>query len=264
MPAMRGALSRIALALAMLLPARAAAAWPEALVPSLLRDARRLLPRTLNRLIGEREEAILREAAATPSELIASFNEDLVAGRLRTETVSSLDRYFGEAVGMLRDGRISEGLVRLGASLRVPADLSDPALCAGPQGFRAGVVREYYAFLGRNLEKIPVVLEDRAALGLAHAALPGYWQALLDRGRAQAAVLSRELFVNGRIVDQRSLDYRSPVFAVASTSYSRAVNAIAVTWLVLWREAGGDITRPVTPVEVKPAAAAPPASGERP
>jgi hypothetical protein len=264
MPAMRGAVSRFALAAALLLPAQQAAAWPEALVPSLLRDARRLLPRTLNRLIGEREEAILREAAATPGDLTRSFAEDLVTGRLRPGTVAGLERHFGEAVGMLRGGQVSEGLVRLGASLRVPADLSDPALCVGPEGFRPGVVREYYAFLSGHLDKIPVVLDDRAALSLEHAALPGYWQALLDRGRAQATVLARELFVGGRVVDHRSLDFRSPVFGVASTSYSRAVNAIAVTWLVLWREAGGDLTRPVVPVEVRPGATAPRQQGERP
>lgn len=260
---MRGALLRLALAVAVLAPAQPAAAWPEALVPSLLRDARRLLPRTLNRLIGEREEAILREAAATPPELVRAFNEDLVAGRLRPETVAALERHFGEAVCMLRGGQVGSGLVRLGASLRVPADLSDPALCAGPQGFRPGVVREYYAFLSGHLEKIPVVLDDRAALRLERAALPAYWQGLLDRGRVQAAVLARELFAGGRLVDHRSLDFRSPVFGVASTSYSRAVNAIAVTWLVLWREAGGDLTRPVTPVEVQPGTVAPQQQGDR-
>jgi len=261
---MRGVLVRLALTAASLLPAQQAAAWPEALVPSLLRDARRLLPRTLNRLIGEREEAILREAGATPPELVRAFNEDLVAGRLRAETVAGLERHYGESVGMLRGGQVSDGLVRLGASLRIPADLSDPALCAGPQGFGAGVVREYYAFLGGNLDKIPVVLDDRAALSLARAALPGYWQGLLDRGRAQAAVLARELLVGGRVVDHRRLDFRSPVFGVASTSYSRAVNAIAVTWLVLWREAGGDLTRPVSPVEVRPGPVPQPPQGDRP
>jgi hypothetical protein len=43
-------------------------------------------------------------------------------------------------------------------------------------------------------------------------------------------------------VDHRRLDYRSPAWAVASISYSRAVTAIAATWLAVWRDAQGDTT----------------------
>ena len=54
-------------------------------------------------------------------------------------------------------------------------------------------------------------------------------------------------------MDHRSIDYRSPVFAVASLSYSRAVNGIAATWLAVWREAHGDTTRMPKAREVEPA-----------
>jgi len=42
------------------------------------------------------------------------------------------------------------------------------------------------------------------------------------------------------------------VFGVASLSYSRAVNAVAATWLAVWRDVRGDVTRMVTPTPVKP------------
>ena len=67
------------------------------------------------------------------------------------------------------------------------------------------------------------------------------------------------------MVDHRTLDYRSPVFGVASLSYSRAVTAIAATWLAVWREARGDLTRIPSPATVTPSDAPPiPGAGRVP
>ena len=73
--------------------------------------------------------------------------------------------------------------MRLGALVRVPADLADPVLSAGPEGYPPGVVQEYYAFVAASLDKIPVVLDDPAALKLKRGGLPAYWQKLLARSR---------------------------------------------------------------------------------
>jgi hypothetical protein len=233
------------------LAARDASAWPSSLMQSLSRDARRLLPPSLARLMAEREPQIFEAAARFPPELSQAVWADLGVGRLRPETVSALDTRAGEVLSLFRGRRVSEGVVRLGALLRIPADLADPVLTAGPEGYPPGVTQEYYAFIQASLDKIPVVLDDPAALKLRRSALPGYWQKLIVRSRDQSAVIRTELFQNGRLVDHRTLDYRSPVFGVASLSYSRAVTAIAATWLALWREARGDLTRIRQPVIVR-------------
>jgi hypothetical protein len=103
-----------------------------------------------------------------------------------------------------------------------------------------------------------LVLDDPAALKLERKALPDYWQSLLDRSRAQSGVIRTEMVQGGRLVSHKSLDYRSPVYAVASLSYSRAVNGIAATWLAVWREAHGDTTRLPKPREVTPQEGPPP------
>jgi hypothetical protein len=78
-------------------------------------------------------------------------------------------------------------------------------------------------------------------------------------------VIGAELFTNGRVVDHRRIDYRSPVFGVASLSYSRAVTAIAATWLAVWREARGDLTRTPRALEIHPRDAPPiPGAGQSP
>src|SRR6266571_6336724 len=109
-----------------------------------------------------------------------------------------------------------------------------------------------------DLDKMPVVLDDPPALRLSRRDLPDYWQGLVDRSRAQSPLIGTELFRNGRLVDHRWIDYRSPVYGVASLSYSRAVTAIAATWIAVWRDARGDTTRMPRPRQVAPREGAPP------
>lgn len=240
----RRACRRSAIGVALVaLGAGPAGAWPDPLVKALGRDARRLVPRSLAALLAERETQVLEEARRFPGVLSQRLAVDLPAGRLSSETLAALEAHAGSAVELLRERRVSEGVVRLGALLRVPADLADPILTAGPEGYPPGVVNEYYAFVQASLDKIPVVLDDPPALKLPRSRLADYWQGLLGRSGGQTPVIVDELFRNGKAVDHRRLDYRSPVFGVASLAYSRAVTAIAATWTVLWREAHGDVTR---------------------
>jgi hypothetical protein len=229
-----------------------ASAWPTSLVECLLRDARKLVPRSLARLIAEREKQVLEETQRFPIELSQPLALDLPTGQLAPETLSALEAHSAEVLALFKEKRISDGLIRLGATLRIPADLSDPVLAVGPEGYPAGVAREYYAFIEANLDKLPVVLTDPAALKLPRRELPAYWQSLLAKSRLEAPVLRAELYKGGRVVDHRSLDWHSPVFAVAEVAYSRAVTGVAATWLALWREARGDMTRIREPLEILP------------
>jgi hypothetical protein len=219
---------------------------------SLSRDARKLLPRSLGRLLGERESLVLDETRRFPPELARALALDLPAGKLRPQTIAALSAHADAAFRLLKQGQVSEGLVRLGGLLRIPADLSDPVLAVGPEGWPPGLTREYYALFTANLARMPVVLDDRAALALTRAELPALWQSLVDRSRAQVGVVRGALFVNGRVVDHRRLDYRSPAWAVSSLSYSRAVTGTAATWLAVWREANGDTTSMPRAREVAP------------
>jgi hypothetical protein len=234
------------------LPGAHAAAWTPPLMESLNRDARKLLPRSLRKLLSEREARIMDEAKRFPTDVGQALALDVSAGRLRPETLAACQAEADAVIDLLKKQRLSEGLLRLGALLRIPAEVSDPVLAVGPDGYPPGVSDEYYRFLEGYLEKIPVVLDDPNALKLDRKALPAYWQGLLDRSREQSPIIRTEMIRGGRVVSHKTLDYRSPVYAVASLSYSRAVNGIAVTWLAIWREAHGDTTRTPKPREVAP------------
>jgi hypothetical protein len=246
-----------ALTLLLVSMASVAGAWPSEAVLAMIRDARRLVPQSLSRLIADRESLILADAQRFPEPLARAVAQDVLSGGFQPETLAALEAHAAGAVDLLRHQQVSEGVIRLGSTLRIPADLTDPALSGGAEGYPAGVVREYYAFLGANLDKIPVVLDDPQALKLASRDLPAYWEGLLHRSQGQAGIIRSELFQKGRLVDHRVLDYRSPLFSVASLSYSRAVTAIAATWLALWRQARGDVTRMRPPREIEPRDTAP-------
>jgi hypothetical protein len=216
-----------------------ALAWPPALEQALYRDAQRLLPHSLARLLRTREDAVL-EAARPSSPDWTGLARQIASGRLEAPTLAAVDLRFREAGNLLLTRHTGAGLVRLGALLRVAADVSDPALAAEAGVLPPPVVAEYYAFIQANLDKIPVVFEDDT-LRLRCEDLPAYWQALLSRSRADAPMVRDELFPMGRLVDHRTLDYRSPVFGVGSLAYSRAVNSIAATWLAGWRTVRGDM-----------------------
>jgi hypothetical protein len=229
-----------------------APAWPAETLAALSRDARKLLPRSLSRLLGERESFVLDETQRFPPDLARALAQDLPSGRLHQQTLDGLSAHADAAYRLLKQGEVTEGLVRLGGLLRIPADLSDPVLSVGPEGWPPGLTREYYALFTANLGKMPVVLDDRNALHLTRKDLPALWQSLVERSRAQVPVMRDALFVNGRVVDHRRLDYRSPAWAVSSLAYSRAVTGTAATWLAVWREANGDTTRMPTAREVVP------------
>ena len=247
----------LAVLLLILLVAPRASAWPVETITALSRDARKLLPRSLNRLLGERESQVLDEAKRLPPDISRALALDLPTGRLRPETIQALESQADAALSLLKQGQASEGLIRLGGLLRIAADLSDPVLAVGPEGWPPGVTREYYALFAANFAKMPVVLDDPKALELKRQQLPMLWQSLVDRGRDQAPVIRGELFVNGRVVDHRRLDYRSPAWSVSSLAYSRAVTAVAGSWLAVWREAHGDTTHTPRAKELRPNPEAP-------
>ena len=86
-------MKRAILALAVLAAAPPwAAAWPAETMAALSRDARKLLPRSLNRLLGERESQVLDELQRFPPDLARALGQDLSSGRLRPETVAGFQR----------------------------------------------------------------------------------------------------------------------------------------------------------------------------
>ena len=97
-----------------------------------------------------------------------------------------------------------------------------------------------------------MVLVEPDAMRLSLDALPGFLESVAAKTPEQAARLREEGQEDGRVIAAAAIDFRSPVFAVSSTAYSRSVSAVAATWIALWRAAGGDMTRQKPPQIIKP------------
>ncbi len=241
----------LSIGLLMLVAARVEA-WPAETMAAIGRDACRVMPRSLGRLIAEREREVRQEVDRFPAAVSSAVARDVAAGRLSPATLALLDGEIGAVVELFRARQVSEGLVRLGGLLRIPADLSDPVLADAPETWPPALAPEYYALFAANLDKMPVVLDPSQALELKRSQLPQLFQALAERSRQHRATIRAELFRDGRVLRHETLDYRSPAWAVASLSYSRAVTATAAVWLAVWREARGDTSLMRRPHEVAP------------
>jgi hypothetical protein len=229
-----------------------AQAWPSTLRQPILRDARRLLPRSLAAVMSRREPAINEAADRLPNEITEAVADDLMTGRVGPGTITVVSRELDAILVLLRTRHVGEGLVRLGALGRVAADMCDPALTPGASTWPPQLSPEYYAFVEAQLPEIPLVLQDEGMLQLRRHELPSRWQVMLDESRARAADLPAAMVQGGRVVSYRTLDFRSPAFSVASLSYSRAVTSVAALWLVVWREARGDFGRQKSPHLIVP------------
>ena len=107
-------------------------------------------------------------------------------------------------------------------------------------------------FVAANRDKIPLVVVDPDSMRMKVDALPGFLGDVVAKTAVQATLLRAEAQDDGRVVPHAEIDFRSPVFAVASTAYSRSVSAVAATWIAIWRSAGGDLKRQKPPQIINP------------
>lgn len=236
-----------------LVPLRAEA-WPADLSERIARDALRLLPRSLAEAFLANEAEIFADARISRMPALPLLYEDVRKGRLGAPSQAALAEEFAERVEALQGGDFRAAVIALGATYRLAVDLADPAVGAGlGDDVKARAIRrEFYAFVTASVDKIPVVVVAPEAMRLDLLRVPAFLDEVVARTPPQTARLREEAQEGGRVLAAREIDFRSPVFAVASTAYSRSVSAVAATWIAIWRSAGGDMQRIRTPRLVKP------------
>ena len=240
--------------LALFLASPRAEAWPADLSQRIARDALKIVPKSLAEIFVANQAEIFADARTSRMPALSLVYADLPKGRLGAETRQALALEFAERVKALRGQDFRAAVIALGATYRLSVDLADPGLGLGMgQDTRAKAIRrEFYLFTAENLDKIPVVLVEPASMRIGLDELPAFLDTVAVKTEAQAARLREEALEDGRVVPAAEIDFRSPVFAVASTAYSRSVSAVAATWIAIWRSAGGDMTRQKSPRIVRP------------
>jgi len=245
----------IALALAALVSGpRPAEAWPAELSQRIAKDALKLVPKSLADLFRANEVEIFADARTSKMEALPLVYLDLAGGKLTPATQAALGREFAERVKALHGQSFRTAVIALGATYRLSVDLADPSvgLGMGTDAKAKAIRREFYLFTTSNLDKIPVVVVEPDSMRIKMDALPGFLATVAGKTPAQAARLREEGEEDGRVVPAAEIDFRSPVFAVASIAYSRSVSAVAATWIAIWRSAGGDMQRVKPPQLIRP------------
>ena len=239
--------------IAAIVPSRAAA-WPGDLSRSIAHDALKLLPKSLADLFLAHEEEILSEAKGAKNPALSLVYADLSKGRLSAATKAALAQEASRRSRALQGQEFREAVISLGAAYRLAVDLADPGVSSrlGSDETARVIRREFYLFVASNRDKIPLVIAEPASMNLRLDALPGFLDEVTQKTSAQAALLRTEAQESGKISKHTEIDFRSPVFAVASTAYSRSVSAVAATWIAIWRSAGGDMNRQKAPQIISP------------
>lgn len=244
----------VATAVALVFGAQPAVAWPADLSQSIARDALKLIPRSLADLFRAHEKEIFGEASASSSEALPLVYADLAKGKLAEPTTDALAREMADRVKDLHGADFRAAVIALGVTYRLVVDLSDPGV-SEDLGFDAkgrAIRREFYLFVAAHRGKIPLVIVQPEAMRMKIEAVPSYLGAVVAKTPSQARLLREEGEEGGRVTPYRQIDFLSPVFAVASTSYSRSVSAVAATWIAIWRSAGGDMNRQSIPQVISP------------
>jgi len=231
-----------------------AGAWPGDLSRSIVRDALKLVPQSLAEAFRDNEAEIFADASTSGMPALPLIYRDMPTGRLAEPTRKALEQELKERVRALQGQDFRAAVIALGACYRLAVDLADPGVGAGLGSDRsaAAIRREFYLFVSANRDKIPLVVVEPPSMRMGLEAVPGFLAGVVEKTPPQAALLRREGQEGGRVLPYRGIDFRSPVFAVASTAYSRSVSAVAAVWIAVWRRAGGDMTRQKPPQVVKP------------
>lgn len=222
--------------------------WTPAARERMVRDALKVAPPALLRIIARHPEALMDGLyRATEFEGQPHHRQDAATpGR---GAAASLATVGAKAVDAL-DGHLPmrELVFYLGLAAHFASDLSDPVL-TDPDGRASRFAADYALYVERNLGRFPVVFYGYpSGAGPAPAAAdppPVEW--LEGEGHSAAATarryfphLDRAYLRSGG--SSASFDVRSIPFGVASLCYSRAVTNIARAWLHIWRAARGDLT----------------------
>lgn len=231
-----------------------AQAWPADLSQRIARDALKLVPRSLAEIVLANEVEIFAQARGAASRPLSLVYLDLPKGRLTAPTKAALAQEMAERANALHGQDFKRAVIALGASYRLAVDLADPGLGSGlgADAKARAIRREFYLFVAANRDKIPLVVVEPDSMRMTLEAVPGFLAEVVAQTGAQAALLRAEAQDDGRVLPHTEIDFKSPVFAVASTAYSRSMSAVAATWIAIWRSAGGDMNRHKSPQIINP------------
>lgn len=215
-------------------------AWSPETRARVVRDATRMMPRSLRTLLERHQRQVMRGA------LDPTADEDSPAHRPpwdRDGTLPSRIEAASDDVVRAVDEQLpfAEVARRFGELAHFVADAGFPPN-AGANG-DADRYRHFTALVDDRLEKIPFVFYGQSAPDLSVGDRRAFSIEILEEARKEDAELARAYEAAGPDPHPSAFDDRSVPFAVASLSYSQTVTHVVQAWLDAWKRANGDLGR---------------------
>lgn len=225
----------------------ASAGWTPAMETRIVREASRLMPAALRRILETHDDELtagLREAAG--DETVPPHIEE-PRGR-NPGAAARVGVLSNEIVAMI-DGHRPFGLVarRMGELAHFVCDLNNPLQVASEDPREYDYAADYAGYVESHLDRFPLVFYGWSdpALGLtgevASADAVAFARSIARRSRAYYGPIRRAYAPDNKTPPAQRFDVRSLPFGVGSLSYSHAVTDTARIWMFVWKQAHGDL-----------------------
>jgi len=219
-------------------PADPAAAWSPATRKQMVEDAVRLVPPALQRLLKRYRRELARGMTLRIPEQEAGHFEHADGSGDLVETATDTMR--AAWVALQTGEPLRQVVTRMGRVAHLVGDLDDPLAMSHEDPREPLYAQDYARYVERILPKVRLTLEHRPPQGIDTDSLRSWSRASADWSRDFYDPIGRSYWVDGRLVESRTFDERSIPFGIGSLTYARAVNDLALAWMTIWREGGGD------------------------
>jgi hypothetical protein len=222
----------------LLCPAESALAWTPSARKKMAEDAAKLVPPSLQRLLKRYRRDLGRGMAVRgPESKVGHFEHPGGEGGL----VDSAAEEMRAALAALQGGEpLRDVAARFGRVAHLVADLDDPLVTSQSHPQETQFAPEYARYVESILPKVRLTLERRPPRGIDAGSLRTWAGEAVTWSRQFYEPIGRSFWVEGALVRAEKFDERSIPFGIGSLTYARAVNDIALAWMTLWREGGGD------------------------
>jgi len=229
-------------ALLLLAPSPPAFGWTDPSRVRIVDNALRLLPRSLQELLGDRRGALIAALLAPGSTEDRPDHWQHPEGAYGTAANRAESEAKALVAAVDAHNPVVEIVARFGRLAHWVADINDPLHTADRDPRLARYYVDYQEYLESQLPRFRLVFLGYRSERLSGSGPRAFLLQSAERSRDYARAVGRAYTPEGERVSPQAFDERSLAFGVGSLAYSNAVNDIVRVWLWAWEGCNGDLS----------------------
>ena len=226
-----------------------ASAWTDEVRTRMVRDAVKLMPRSLQRMMEHHDRSLLQGmlSPGSPEDQPEHWQHPDGNYGSAAQEVEEAAAALVAAVG--NRAPFHEVIRRFGALAHWTMDVGDPLRAGDRDPALKDYYRDYERYVEQQLPRFRLVFLGYRSETLTDDGPREFMMESADRSNQYAQAIRRGYDDEGRRRSRQAFDERSIAFAVGSLAYSHAVNDISKLWIWAWENCNGDTTRTPFPLE---------------